>query len=56
MKPAKKVVYSDTLAYDKVVDLMRQRAAEDGAQYVRCRDSLKRMQSDELRGIYDKAE
>ena len=30
MKPAKKVEYSDTPKYDKLVELMRQRAAEDG--------------------------
>lgn len=30
MKPAKKLEYSDTPAYDKLVNLMRQRAVEGG--------------------------
>ena len=30
MKPAKKVEYSDTPKYDTLVELMRQRAVEDG--------------------------
>ena len=30
MKPAKKVEYSDTPKYDKLVEIMRQRAVEGG--------------------------
>ena len=30
MKPAKQIEYSDTPEYDKLVELMRQRAAESG--------------------------
>jgi hypothetical protein len=30
MKPAKQIEYTDSSEYNKLVDLMRQRAAEDG--------------------------